>query len=280
LIELTAGAARATILPDVGATFTRLAVAERDILVPAPAGADPNRGFHGSFLMAPWTNRLDGGRIMLAGIEHRMPVNRPAEGTALHGFLRELAWQVRQADAAVAELACSFERGPFLGAALLRARLAEDHLALTVSLTNRAELPTPMGFGWHPYFPRPAGTRLSAAARTVFGRDSRNLPIAARPSAGIQGSDAVLDGLDTHFAAWGGTAMLDWPDGRGLTLHTSGAWASNLQVFAPRQAGVIAVEPVSHAPDAANRPAAAAHGAMHVLPPGAALEASLTIHWR
>jgi aldose 1-epimerase len=64
-----------------------------------------------------------------------------------------------------------------------------------------------------------------------------------------------------------------------LSLRATGAWASNLQVFAPRSAEVIAVEPVSHAPDAANRPAAAAHGAMHVLQPGTMLEGSLTIHW-
>ena len=280
MIELAAAGARATILPEAGASFTHLSVAGRDVLVPAAAGSEPNRGFHGSFLMAPWTNRLDGGRIMVAGVEHRMAVNRPEEGTALHGFLRELAWELREANATGAELACGFERGPFTGAAVMRIRLAEDHLALAVSLTNRGGLPAPMGFGWHPYFPRPAGTRLSATARTVFGRDARNLPIAPRPSTGIRGGDAVLDGLDTHFAEWDGTAMLDWPDGAGLTLRASGAWASNLQVFAPPRAAVIAVEPVSHAPDAANRPAAAAHGAMHVLQPGATLEGSLTIHWR
>lgn len=279
-MEIRAGDAIATILPERGAAFTRLDNAGRCILQPVPDGADPNRGFHGSFLMAPWTNRLDGGRIKVAGAEHRMPVNRPEEDTAIHGFLREMAWDVVDTAPDRLVLACRFDRVPFTGHARLAARLAPDHLTLEIALSNDGAAPTPMGFGWHPYFPRPAGTRLHAAARTVFGRDARNLPIAPRPSTGIHGGDGVLDALDTHLAGWDATALITWPDGFSLTMKAAGAWASNLQVFAPRGGGVLAVEPVSHAPDSANRAAAAAHGAMHLLAPGQTLEGSLTIHWR
>jgi len=149
-MELRAGDARATILPGAGAAFARLDHAGRAMLVPVPDGADPNRGFHGSFLMAPWTNRLDGGRIAVAGVEHRMPVNRPEEDTAIHGFLRDMAWDVQQAGQSHLVLGCGFDRPPFAGTARLEARLAADHLALSVSLTNRAPAPTPMGLGWHP----------------------------------------------------------------------------------------------------------------------------------
>jgi aldose 1-epimerase len=208
-----------------------------------------------------------------------MPINRPDEDTAIHGFLREMAWEVLAAEEDRLLLGCRFDRAPFTGQARLEARLAPDHLALSVTLTNDGAVPTPMGFGWHPYFTRPAGTRFSAVARTIFGRDARTLPIAPRPCAGVQGGDAVLDSLDTHLAGWDGAARIDWPDGHGLTLRAAGAWAANLQVFAPRGAGALAVEPVSHAPDAPNRPSAAAHGAMHVVASGQSLEGSLMIHW-
>lgn len=279
MITLRAGAAEATILPERGAAFTRLAWQGRDLLRPVPPGADPNRGFHGSFLMAPWTNRLDGGRIVVAGVAHRMPINRPEEDTAIHGFLRDRAWEIAEAAPDRLVLACRFDRPPFRGEAKLIARLAPDHLALQIVLTNGGAVPTPMGLGWHPYFARPIGTRFSAATRIAFGRDARNLPIAPRPSAGLDGSEAVLDGLDGHFAGWDGIARIDWPDGHGLTLRATGAWASNLHVFAPQGGGALAVEPVSHAPDAPNRPDAAAHGAMHQVMPGASLEGSLMIHW-
>ncbi len=279
MITLRAGAAEATILPAQGAAFAALRHAGRDLLLPIPPGANPNAGFHGSFLMAPWTNRLDGGRIAAAGAEWRMPINRPAEGNALHGFLREMPWTVEQADPAALVLSCRFHRPPFTGAARMEVKLAEDALRLAVALANEGAAPTPMGIGWHPYFPRPAGTRLQVAARIAFGRDPRGLPIAPRPSAGLNGADGVLLGLDGHFAGWDGTARITWPDGRALRMQARGDWASNLQVYAPRGAEAIAVEPVSHAPDAANRAFAAAHGPMHLLRSGESLSASLTIHW-
>lgn len=279
MITLNAGAAEATILPEHGAAFTRLVWQGRDLLRPVPDGADPHRGFHGAFLMAPWTNRLDGGRIMVAGATHRMPINRPEEDTAIHGFLRDMAWEIAETTADSLMLTCRFDRPPFTGAARLTTRLAPDHLALRVILTNGGAVPTPMGIGWHPYFARPAGTRFSAATRIAFGRDARNLPIAPQPSAGLHGAADAMDGLDGHFAGWDGMARIDWPDGHGVTLRAEGAWASNLHVFAPRDGGALAVEPVSHAPDAPSRPDAAAHGAMHQVMPGASLAGSLTIHW-
>jgi aldose 1-epimerase len=279
MITLRAGAAEAIVLPDRGAAVARLLHQGRDLVVPVPAGADPNRGLHGAFLMAPWTNRLDGGRIVVGGVEHRMPVNRPDEGNALHGFLRELPWSVADSAADSLLLTCDFDHAPFRGTGRFAIRLAEDHLRLELRLTNTASAPTPMGIGWHPYFPRPDGTRLHARATTVFGRDPRNLPIAPRPSAGLAGGQAVLDGLDTHFAGWDGAAALTWPDGRSLHLAASGAWATNLQVYAPRGTGVIAVEPVSHAPDAPNRATSAAHGALCSVAPQHALDSSLMIHW-
>ena len=117
------------------------------------------------------------------------------------------------------------------------------------------------------------------AGDAAFGRDARNLAIAPQSSAGLHDAADTMDGLDGHFAGWDGTARIAWPDGHGLTLRATGAWASNLHVFAPTGGSALAVEPVSHAPDAPNRPAAAAHGAMHQVMPGGSLEGSLTIHW-
>jgi aldose 1-epimerase len=279
-MELRGGAWKAVLLPERGAAVARLVHAGRDLLVPVPPGADPNRGFHGAFVMAPWTNRLDGGRIEVGGRVWRMKVNRPEEDTALHGLLREQPWTVEEARPDRAVLRCLLDHPPFRCAARLEVALSEEGFSLALALANTAEASVPMGIGWHPFFRRPPGTRLRISARTVFGRDARNLPVGPRPSAGIAGGDAVLDWLDSHFAGWDGVAEIGWPDAGTLVLRAGGAWRSNLQLFAPRGAGVLAVEPVSHAPDAANRAAAARHGAMHLLRPGESLLASLMIHWR
>jgi aldose 1-epimerase len=60
-------------------------------------------------------------------------------------------------------------------------------------------------------------------------------------------------------------------------LAAQGAWARNLQIFAPGGGNVLCVEPVSHVPDAPNRPEFAAYGPLVMLPPGASLDASVLL---
>jgi aldose 1-epimerase len=281
MLHLAAAGWHATLLPDQGAAFARLAHDGRELLVPIPSGGDPNAGFHGSFLMAPWTNRLDGGRIVVGGREWRMPINRPAEGNALHGLFRTRPWQVEQSTDDHAVLTCALDHPPFRCAARMEVALSAAGLSLTVALTNTGEAPTPIGHGWHPFFVRPRGTRLRLVARTVFGRDARGLAVAPRPTSGLEGADEVLETLhDAHLAGWDGAAEITFPDGATLAMQAGGAWRGNVHVFAPRGAGILCVEPVSHAPDAANNPAAAAHGAMLLASPRESLIGSLLIHWR
>lgn len=277
MIRLQAGAWDATLSPEQGAAFLSLRHRGRDVIVPVPDREDPNKGFHGAFWMGPWTNRLDAGRITVAGRLWQMPINRPGENTALHGFVRDHPWRVLAAGIDHAALALSLDSPPFHGEATLSVRVSAAGLELAFALRNTGDVPTPMGFGWHPFFVRPPGTALRFVASTVFDRDHRTLPINPRPSAGLVGADAALDGLDTHFAGWSGVAEIHRPDGLALTLRAEGAWARNLQVFAPQGAGILCVEPVTHAPDAPNRPEAARHGAMHVLSPGVTLSARLEL---
>ncbi len=277
MLILAAGPWEAAIDPDRGASFARLTHDGREIIRSAPPGADPSRGFHGGFWMAPWTNRLDAGRIAVDGVVHHMPITRPEENTALHGFVRDLPWQVARAGPRALALSCAVAHPPFTCRFSLDIGLTEAGLSIAAALTNTGAAPTPMGFGWHPFFARPKGTRLSFRAGTVFGRDSRNLVMGPRPTAGFEGADRTLDSLDTHFAGWDGTATVTHPGGVSWRMTATGAWRGNLQVYAPPGTGVFCVEPVTHAPDAVNRPAAAAHGPMHVLAPGETLSAALRL---
>ncbi|MFM7420215.1 MAG: aldose epimerase, partial [Alphaproteobacteria bacterium] len=88
-MKLQCGDWQALICPEQGAASSRLQWRGRDVLVPIPEGAR-HPGAYGAFWMLPWANRLDGGRI--AGLV--MPINRLAEGTAIHGLARDLPWEV------------------------------------------------------------------------------------------------------------------------------------------------------------------------------------------
>ncbi len=277
-LTLRHGAWEAVILPAQGALFAALRHAGRDLLVPEPPDDGPRRHWRGAFLMVPWANRLDGGRLPVQGTIHHLPRNSPDGEHAIHGFARDRAFAVEQAGTAAAVLVQHLDHPPFRCTTRLEVALRDDGLQLRLAVTNRADVPVPTGLGWHPFFPRPAGTRLRFRATHVLGRDARSLPTAARPTAGIAGAEGSYLGLDQHFAGWDGATEIAWPDGTVLRLAARGACARNLHLFAPHDAPMLCVEPVSHAPDAPNRAAAALHGALDPLHPGGTRDTSLTIH--
>lgn len=280
MLLLEAGGWTASVLAEAGGAMAALAFRGRDVLAPLPLGADPNSSFRGAFVMAPWANRLDGGVLPVAGTEYRVPVNRREDNTAIHGLARDRPWTVQRTAPSRAALSQEFDGAdaglPWRYTARLEVSLEEAGAAVALSITNRAPDPFPFGLGWHPFFLRPPETRLRFRADALFARDARCLPVSEQPTAGIDGGREAFEGLDTHFAGWDGVAEIRRPDVR-LVMTASGAWAGNLQVFAPAGGNVLCLEPVSHVPDAPNRPAFARRGPMTVLPPGGVLSARLAI---
>lgn len=283
MLTLEGGGWTAALLPEQGAALARLAWRGHEVLVPLPAGADPNAVFAGAFVMAPWANRLDEGQLPVGGTLHRLPVNRPADMTAIHGLARDRPFAVVRQAAAEAVLAQRLDGAaedpalPWHYAAEVALRLGEAGAELALRLVNRGTEAFPFGLGWHPFLLRPRGTRLRFAATALLARDARCLPVAAQPTEGVDGDEATYEGLDTHFTGWSGEAVIERPDGLRLALQGEGAAARNLQVFAPAGEPVLCVEPVSHVPDAPNRPALAPLGPLALLAPGATLETTIRL---
>jgi aldose 1-epimerase len=277
MLALAAGDWAASLLPARGAALGRLTWRGRDILAPLPEGADPNVSFAGAFLMAPWTNRLDRGRIAVGGTRWCLPVNRPQDRTAIHGLVRDHGWRVESVTGSEAVLSLDLDTAPFRCAARVRLSLSPGGVDLALALTARGDRPLPLGIGWHPWFARPPGTRLGFAARWRCRHDSRQLPVAAEPFDRLDGAETDCLGFDTHFAGWDGTATLRHPDGTTLRMAAQGAWATNLQVFAPPGTPVLCVEPVSHLPDAPNRPVLAPLGPMAMVAPGGTIGGRITL---
>ncbi len=271
MLRLHAGAWVADLAPEDGGGMTLLRHGDHDILVPAPAGARLGGPF-GAFWMIPWANRLDGGRLL----SHRLPINRPADNTAIHGLSRDRSWEVAEAAPDHALLTQAVDAPPYRYDARLATRLTPAALTLDLSVTNRGDGPLPFGFGWHPWFVRPPGTRLAFGATHRCTHDARCLPVSAAASDGLDGGEEAFLGLDTHFAGWDGRATITWPE-LTLTMATTGALATNLQVYAPPDKAVLCVEPSSHLPDAPNRPDLAVLGPLALLAPGQSLTGIITL---
>jgi len=270
-MKLHHGDWQALICPEQGAAFASLQWRGRDVLVPTPEGAR-HPGSHGAFWMLPWANRLDGGRI--AG--HEMPINRPAENTAIHGLARDLPWEVISIAPDHAILQQRLSVAPFNYVARLMLALDADGVAMEMTLRHEGAAPAPYGMGWHPWFTRSAATSLHLNARQRANHNMRGLPENVTPCTGISADEAGLIGLDNFFAGWDGAARLITPAGT-ITLTATGDFTVGVQVYAPPTQPVICVEPVSHMPDAPNRPALAAAAPMRSLAKAQALHGTIRL---
>ena len=270
-MKLQQGDWQALICSEQGAAFSSLRWRGRDILAPTPEGAR-HPGSYGAFWMLPWANRLDGGRI--AG--HAMPINRPAEGTAIHGLARDLPWEVTSAAPDQARLKQRVSVTPFDYTARLAVSFDADGLVMEMELRHEGAAPAPYGMGWHPWFTRSAASSLHLKSTQRASHDARGLPQSFTPCAGIAADEAGLIGLDNFFAGWDGVARLITPAGI-ITLTATGDFAAGVQVYAPPTRPVICVEPVSHMPDAPNRPALAAAAPMRLLTMGQSLRGTIRL---
>src|SRR4029078_1774120 len=91
VIELRNGASVAAIAVERGGRLASLVVGGRDLIVGPPDDGDRTI-LWGSFLMAPWCGRIEGGVLEWDGGTHQLPRN--LEGNAIHGVLWDQAWTV------------------------------------------------------------------------------------------------------------------------------------------------------------------------------------------
>ncbi|MDQ3353650.1 MAG: aldose epimerase, partial [Actinomycetota bacterium] len=84
-VELVRGDQR-VVVTEVGAALRRYSMGDRAILDGFASGEMP-RGGRGQVL-APWPNRLAGGRYRFGDEEHQVPLDEPGRGNANHGLVR------------------------------------------------------------------------------------------------------------------------------------------------------------------------------------------------
>ncbi|WP_435738910.1 aldose 1-epimerase [Cellulosimicrobium sp. PMB13] len=236
-----------------------------------------------SAVMAPFVNRVAGGRYTFDGRTHHIPPVVPGEPVTMHGFARALDWHVsRRAEAAgpdgVASLVLRAEVGPELVrgypyAVAFEAEygLGAAGLDLTLRATNIGGGPAPVALGWHPYLRVPGHASIDAleltvpaARRVVTGEDLIPLPggaayaaidaVGPMPLAGVRLDHAFAD-LRADVDGRARTIVRDPRTGLGLALWQRGGLVHVYtgDGLARRERAAIAVEPVSTLTNAFNR---------------------------
>jgi aldose 1-epimerase len=260
-LDLRAGDAVATVLPEAGGRLGSLRVGGTELLVTtSPDGPI----YWGAYPMAPWAGRIRHGRFTVSGREHTLPLGMPPH--AIHGVVFDRPWRVAEQARATARITIELDdRWPFRGHVEQRFTLRPDGIDVAMALTALDAMPA--AIGWHPWFRRVIGdsgmppARLRLDAAEMLARDGEGIPTGERiePPAGP---------WDDAFTGLRSNPVIEWPGQLRLELASTCDWWVVYTV--PEHA--LCVEPESGPPDAANQ-------APEVLETGDVLEHAMRWRW-
>lgn len=139
-------------ITDYGATLRRLAHGGRDLVAGFDAGEQ--RLHYRGAVLAPWPNRIAGGRYRFEGKLHQLEISEPERGNALHGLVSDIRWSVGRHTVDEVELHQDVDSPtgyPFRLRLTATYSLSDAGLRWTVSVVNTGDGPAPYGVGPHPY---------------------------------------------------------------------------------------------------------------------------------
>jgi aldose 1-epimerase len=269
--EIAAGGYRATIT-ELGAGLRELS--HEGVPVISGFGADELPPGAAGQLLAPWPNRVAGGRYRIGGQEYQLDLTEPVAGNAIHGLARWASWAAAAHDTGTVRLAMRLTGRagyPFCLELTADYRLAPaTGLSVTVTARNSGSRPAPYGLGAHPYLTAGAplldDCELALPAAQWLPTGDGGIPVG--PPQPVTGTP-----LDFRTARPIGDTRMDHAftglsreaDGRAWARLAAGArqvslWAGEgfrwLQVFTgdalapPRRRRALAVEPMTCPPNA------------------------------
>ncbi len=268
--EISAGDYRA-VVTELGAGLRGLWFRGDPVIAGYQADEVPPAG--AGQLLAPWPNRIDGGRYEFAGASYQLDLSEPARGNAIHGLTRWTGWQAAAHAPDLVQLSHLLHGRagyPFCIELTARYRLdAQTGLQVTIMARNAGSRPAPYGTGCHPYLTTGAPViddcELELAAAQWLAADDRGIPhgkpedVTGTPydfrgarRIGSTRLDHALTGLarDPEGKAWA------WLRGdRAQIAFWAGAGYDWLQVFtgdgleASRRRHAVAIEPMTCPPN-------------------------------
>ncbi|HVY16852.1 MAG TPA: aldose 1-epimerase [Rhodopila sp.] len=234
------------------------------------------------FPLVPYANRIANGRFTWNGQAYTLARNAGDSPHTIHGIGRQSSWDVVDARPNAVTLGLRHAGDaawPFGFEASVSYALTETGLSVALSMTNRHDAPAPAGLGLHPYFLKQDDPALRFHAEGVWRTGPDSLPteqgsVPAEWSCERMKPVADLP-LDNCFTGW--DRVVETKAGAAsLRLEASEAFG-NLQVFTPSWTDFFCAEPVTHTPDAINRPDLPPEQRMTALAPGATLAGTIAL---
>ena len=259
------------VLPDIGARLHRIRAFGYDILrTPSdPSCYDREPFFWGSYVMAPWCNRIETHPIQIGARTMRLLPNFP-DGTAIHGQVYSRRWE-GSADG-LFRIQAGGDEWPWEYEVSLQVEVAEPSVRLTYALTNHSSDAMPAGIGIHPLFRKPVHIAIKGESVFSPNTDTPALPSPVGGELDLRQLREVAENLDASWTDLADPAAeLAWPEPRvratmraiGPSVYLSAASLSFLES--------IAVEPETNLPQGLRRLLNKEPGGLQMLAPEATL---------
>ncbi|MCG2715342.1 MAG: hypothetical protein L6422_03490 [Candidatus Marinimicrobia bacterium] len=221
--------------------------------------------FKGAKLI-PFPNRIEDGKYSFNGNEYQLPINKPDENHAIHGFAWNKNLALRNKEIRDKYASVKFEYiydgslpgYPFKTKLILTYFLiTEEGFKCTTEIKNIDSCKIPVGDGWHPYFKTSGKVdelMLKIPAKYITDVDSRMIPTGKRLiyNAYIKLAKIGDTKLDTGFRITqnGGSVTTEIYDSKvNLKIkiwQETGKWKYNyLQIYIPPSRKSIAIEPMT-----------------------------------
>jgi aldose 1-epimerase len=284
---------RVSIQPDRGTSILACYARQDDSWLPVmPDTRAADSRMAASFLMVPYSNRIENGAFSFQGKSYQLA---HGEQHAIHGDVHSRPWTVEKATRQ--RLCCTFRSAdheavnwpwPFES----RAEYVLDGATFSsrLALRNRGQSAMPAGFGWHPFFSRsltrqgePVRLSMRVACAYPDANGNRIPSGPAQPLLPEQdfSTERTLDPdyfLDTCFQGYNGNGYIRWPESKVKLSFACSPQCTHLVIFNPPQSPIFAVEPVTNANNGVNLQAKGwPNSGIVALAPGECLEAQFDL---
>ena len=269
-IYLQAGDGRVEIVPKLGGMVRQIQLdfggEQIPILYPdSNAELSSNPWFRGRLLL-PFNDRIPGGLYTYKGTEYQLEQNSAEDGSAIHGLIYDQPLEVssRRNDCLTLSGELRNCKGyPFDLKFDFDYSISQNCFNLNIKATNIGSKYAPFAFGWHPYFQ--LGGPLKELAIKHDGESfvevdsdliptGKILPVEGNVWDFRSGKVVGSTELDLAITApQSGQFQLSW-QGRVLTVVADSKTFPYTQFFTPPDRRSIAIEPITAATDAFNRP--------------------------
>lgn len=280
--DLAAGDLRVTVAPEAGGRIAKFwrETPKGQVHILQPMGPDAFDPFNwpkgGCYPLVPFSNRIRNGRFVFEGRERRLPLH-PGTSDALHGFTQRRPWTIAAKTAASLTMTLIHTQDEwdwaFTTSQLLD--LTDDALTVTLTVKNLSDAPMPLGFGLHPYFAVALGDRIAFDAQWNWAIDGGFVATHREAKPLHYDAPQSAAGRTDYLSGWSRKATIARQDGTTIRLSASDA-LDHFVFHVPDGGAYLCLEPVSHVADAFNLAPSGHEGTgLHVLAPGAAVEASV-----